>query len=256
MADITSTNNRMIVETVKLHQKKYRNSSGLFLLEGKKSIEEAFKAGVDIQTVFVKEENAGKFSYLKEKIKTVNDAVIKKLSTTDSPPEIAAVARQVWSTIEDIKSQHKIVLLENIKDAGNLGTIIRSAAAFKMDAIILCGDCIDLYNPKVVRSTAGNLFKLPVVKTDSIKQIAEHAGNRTYIATVVNYSRAVPPEKLDFTKPFVLMLGSEADGLTKDAVKISDVKTTIKISSKVESLNLSIAASVLFYIAGMNSQVL
>lgn len=72
----------------------------------------------------------------------------------------------------------------------------------------------------------------------------------------MNYSGAVPPEKLDFTKPFVLMLGSEADGLTKDAVKISDVKTTIKISSKVESLNLSIAASVLFYIAGMNSQVL
>ena len=226
------------------------------MLEGEKPVEEAFKAGIDIQTVFVKEENAGKFSYLKEKIKTVNDAVIKKLSTTDSPPEIAAVGRQVWSSIEEIKNQHKIVLLENIKDAGNLGTIIRSAAAFKMDAIVLCGDCIDLYNPKVVRSTAGNLFKLPVAKTDSIKQLSDHAGNRTYIATVVNNDGAVPPEKLDFTKPFVLMLGSEANGLTKEAVKISDIQTTIKISSKVESLNLSIAASVLFYIAGMNSRVL
>ena len=159
-------------------------------------------------------------------------------------------------SIEEIKNQHKIVLLENIKDAGNLGTIIRSAAAFKMDAIVLCGDCIDLYNPKVVRSTAGNLFKLPVAKTDSIKQLSDHTGNRTYIATVVNNDGAVPPEKLDFTKPFVLMLGSEANGLTKEAVKISDIQTTIKISSKVESLNLSIAASVLFYIAGMNSRVL
>lgn len=248
MTDITSTTNRQIIESAKLHQKKYRNQSGLFLLEGYKPIEEAFHANVEMLVVYTKEELKTKYDFCKEKIKTVNDAVLKKLSTTDSPAEAVAIGVQKKYTFD--KNLSKIALLENIKDAGNLGTIIRSAAAFGIEELILCGDCIDMYNPKVVRSAAGNLFKIPILNIESIEELNEMADRMTYIATVVNHPDVVSPDKLDFSKPFVLMLGSEADGLTQKAINISDIKTTIEISNKVESLNLSIAASVLFYIAG------
>lgn len=259
MTDITSTGNRLVVETVKLHKKKYRNQTGLFLLEGYKPIEEACNTGIEIKTVFVNEEQKEKYNFLnkdekiKEKIKTVNAAVMKKLSTTDTPPEAVAVCAQRQYTLSDIKGFNKIAVLENIKDAGNLGTIIRSAAAFGIEGLVLCGDCIDVYNPKVVRSAAGNLFRIPLVYISSVEELKTVTDKTTYIATVVNHSDAVAPEKIDFTKPFVLLLGSEADGLSQKAIEMSDIKTTIKISDKVESLNLSIAASILFYIAGMQN---
>ena len=104
-----------------------------------------------------------------------------------------------------------------------------------------------------VRSAAGNLFRIPLVYISSVEELKTVTDKTTYIATVVNYSDAVAPEKIDFTKPFVLLLGSEADGLSQKAIEMSDIKTNIKISDKVESLNLSIAASILFYIAGMQN---
>ena len=255
MTDITSTGNRLVVETAKLHQKKYRNQSGLFLLEGEKAISEAVSAGIEVQNLFVMDGQKEKYcnNLSIEKIKTVNLAVMKKLSTTDTPPEAAAVCVQRQYTLSDIDKFTKIAALENIRDAGNLGTIIRSAAAFRIEGLVLCGDCIDLYNPKVVRSAAGNLFKLPIVSVGAVKDLKKLSGKRTYIATVVNHNDAVSPDNLDFAKSFVLMTGSEADGLTKEAVDMADVKTTIKISDRVESLNLSIAASILFYIAGMQN---
>ena len=253
MIDITSTNNRQVVEIAKLHQKKYRSSTGLFLLEGFKPISEAYASGIEIQIVLTDEAHKEKYNFANEKIKTVNEAVLKKLSTTDSPAEAVAVGLQRQCPVDGIRKLSKIALLENIKDAGNLGTIIRSAAAFGIEAIILCGDCIDLYNPKVVRSTAGNLFKIPIIKLDSIKNLREIFPEKVFIATVVNHDEILQPEQIDFSKPFILMLGSEAEGLTNEAINTSDIKTTIPISENVESLNLSIAASVLFYIAGKHT---
>lgn len=256
MTDITGTGNRLVVDTTKLHQKKYRSETGLFLLEGYKPIQEAFSAGVKINTVFVTEGHIQKYNFIQSKIKTVSEAVMKKISTTDSPAEAVAVAVQKVYDISDFKDLNRIALIENIKDAGNLGTIIRSACAFGIDGIVLCGECIDLYNPKVVRSTAGNLFKLPVVKIPSVFEARSLMEEKTFIATVVDGSDIVAPEKIDFSKQYVLMLGSEADGLSNEAIQLADIKTTIKISSAVESLNLSIAASVLFYIAGNKNYVL
>ncbi len=252
MQEITSITNTIVKETVKLHQKKYRNEKKLFLLEGYKPIFEAFQEKAEIDTVFVTKENIEKFKFLKDKLVITTNAIMEKISTTESAPEAVAIAKQKILTINDIKNKKRIALLENIKDAGNLGTLIRSAAAFGIDAIILSGDTIDQYNPKVVRSTVGGLFKLPIVK-ESVDKTKEVFKNHNFIATVVNHKDTITPEKIDYEKPFVIMLGSEADGLTENAIKISNIKTTIPITKTTESLNLSVAGSILFYISSTKS---
>ncbi len=250
MQEITSVSNSKIKETAKLSQKKFRTQTGLFLIEGYKPIFEAYQEKVQIETIYVTAKNLEKFGFLKDKLVLVTDAVIEKISTTESAPEAVAVAKQQFVDIENLQAKTRITLIENIKDAGNLGTLIRSAAAFSVDAILLCGDTIDIYNPKVIRSSVGGVFKLPVIKT-TLARAKEVFSNHNFIATVVNHKDIVNPVEIDYKKPFVIMLGSEADGLSQEALKISDTKTTIPISKSTESLNLSVAGSVMFYISSL-----
>ena len=157
---ITSVTNDLVKETAKLLQRKYRKDK--FLLEGTKCIEEAIEFGLDIENLFVLE-GSKEFREFENRIETT-EAVLSKISSTESAPKAVAVAKQFqrkWSN--DYK---KVVLLENIKDAGNLGTILRTAAAFNVDAVVLYGDTVDLYNPKCVRSSVGNLWKIPVFELD------------------------------------------------------------------------------------------
>lgn len=251
MLEITSVSNNLVKETTKLQQKKFRKQSGLFLLEGYKPIFEAILSNVQIEKIFVTQHHFEKFSKLIKdsgKMVLVNDAIIEKISTTDTPPEAVAVATQLEYSLSQLSSCKKIALLENIKDAGNLGTIIRSAVAFGIDGIVLCGDTIDIFNPKVVRSAVGALFKVPVVKSE-LKDVKEIFSQHNFVATVVNHKDIVTPDKIDYSKPTVIMLGSEADGLTDEAISLANTKTTIPMTKNIESLNLSIAASILFYIA-------
>lgn len=248
MLEITSTANQQVKDIVKLHQRKYRTEKGLYLIEGFKPIFEAFEVSVPIETVYTTKENIDKFNFLKDKITIVTEPVLEKICTTDSAPEAVAVAKQEKQTLDKIKDKKRIALIENVKDAGNLGTLIRSAAAFGIEAVILSGDTIDQYHPKVVRSAVGAMFKLPIVKSP-IDKVKEVFSNHTFIATVVNHKDVVSPETIDYSKPFVIMLGSEADGLTQEAIDCCDIKTTIPISTQTESLNLSIAGSILFYIS-------
>lgn len=248
MEEITSISNLKIKEAVKLQQKKYRIQTGLFLLEGYKPIYEAHQENVQIETVYALKENITEFEFVKDKIVVVTEAILKKISTTQSAPEAIAVAKQKTITLEEIQGKKRIAILENIKDAGNLGTLIRSAAAFSIDVLLLCGDTIDIYNPKVVRSAVGGLFKIPVIKTE-IKEVKRIFPHHNFIAAVVNHKNTTLPQDIDYTKPFVIMLGSEADGLSSDAVNIANTLTTIPIAQSTESLNLSVAGSILFYIS-------
>lgn len=248
MEEITSVSNSKIKDTAKLQQKKYRNETGLFLIEGYKPVFEAYIEKAQIETVFVTKENAPKFDFVKDKLVVVTETIMQKISTTQSSPEAVAVAKQQRTSLAEIQNKTKIALLENVKDAGNLGTLVRSAAAFGIEAIVLCGDTIDCYNPKVVRSTVGGLFKLPVVNT-SLSEVRKVFSDHNFIATVVNHKDVVAPETVDYSKPFVIMLGSEADGLTPEAVESADVKTTIPMAQSTESLNLSVAGSIMFYVS-------
>ena len=242
---ITSINNEIVKETYKLQQRKYRQETGLFLLEGDKCIEEAIEFGLEIKYIFVLE-GYEKFKY-SNRIDTT-EAVLSKISTTSSAPKAVGVGKilsEKWNN-----NFKKIILLENIKDAGNLGTILRTACAFDIDAIILYGDTVDLYNPKCVRSSVGNLWKVPVFNVSGINNLKELCMDYTPVATLpkaidtVWLKDFVPPEKC------LIMFGTESSGLSDELVRYAKEygsAVTIKMSDNVESLNLSASAAIIIH---------
>lgn len=233
---ITSVNNELVKETAKLLKNKYREETGLFLIEGEKGVREAIDAGLTIRYIFSTEE----FEEFPQHIE-VTEAVLSKITDTKSAPKVVAVAEQIKS--EWSENYKKVILLEGIKDAGNLGTILRTATAFGIDAIVLYGDTVDLYNPKCVRSTVGNLWKTPVFKmTDlSIFDNFERVATLPKSENVVNLNDYNPTDRV------LVMFGSEADGLSDELKNFATKNVTIEMCSSVESLNLSISASVVMY---------
>ena len=291
MQEITSINNELVKETAKLQQKKYRDMTGKFLLEGRKCVEEAILAGLEIEKLFidVKSDISGKLKEESEKLvislqdcmsedyKTekamlscssqscglnINNfqlstikfqlnkiilttgPVLKKISTTDSAPEIVAVAyKKEFQMPENAK---KVLLLENIKDLGNLGTILRTSVAFGADAVILYGrECADIYNPKCVRSAVGNLWKIPVIYIEDFEELKSIFGNFERVATLPRAKEYLKDFKAE--EPVLVMFGSEADGLSDDLIKFSTKEIKIEMSDSVESLNLSVSCAVVLY---------
>ena len=244
MQEITSVNNDLVKETVKLQQKKYRDNK--FLLEGQKSIEEANRAGLDINYIFVLKGKEKNYTNIKAELILTTEPVLKKISTTDSAPEAVAVAYKKSFDIKILHNAKKVVLLENIKDLGNLGTILRTSAAFDFDAIILYGkDSADLYNPKCVRSTVGNLWKVPVFYIEKIDELKSYFKDFERIATLPRANEYLKDFKPQL--PSLVMFGSEADGLSEDLIKFSTKSVKIEMSPDVESLNLSVSCAIVLY---------
>lgn len=238
---ITSVNNELVKETTKLLQRKYRKEN--FLLEGIKCIEEAIEYGLEIEHLFVLEGSA-EFSDFENRIETT-EAVLSKISSTDSAPKAVAVAKKPTKKWSD--NYKKVVLLEDIKDAGNLGTILRTACAFNIDAIVLYGDTVDLYNPKCVRSSVGNLWKIPVFEMNDLSIFNDYER----IATLPKSDNTIwlkdyiPQEKV------LVMFGTESSGLSQKLKDFATKNVTIEMSDKVESLNLSISAGIILYKMGV-----
>ncbi len=243
--EITSVNNELVKETSKLQQKKYRNDTGKFLIEGYKSIKEAFDFGIELEHVFVNKNHLSEFDFIKNLVIETNEAVLKKLSTTESAPVAVAVGLQKTYDIEILKKLKKVVLLEAIKDAGNLGTIIRSSVAFGAEAIVLYGESVDMYNPKCVRSTVGNLWKIPVIHISNMSKLEEIFANFERIATLPRADVTLKNFKPSF--PSLIMFGSEAEGLSEDLVKFATNPVKIEMTENVESLNLASSVSVILY---------
>ena len=234
---ITSVNNELVKETAKLLQRKYRKEN--FLLEGIKCIEEAIEYGLEIEHLFVLEGSA-EFSDFENRIETT-EAILSKISSTDSAPKAVAVAKKPAKKWSD--NYKKVVLLEDIKDAGNLGTILRTACAFNIDAIVLYGDTVDLYNPKCVRSSVGNLWKIPVFEMNdlSIFNDYERVATLPKSDNTVWLKDYIPQEKV------LVMFGTESSGLSQKLKDFATKNITIEMSDKVESLNLSISAGIILY---------
>lgn len=245
--EITSVNNETIKEVAKLQQKKYRDDSKKFLLEGLKAIEEAFNADIEIEQIFVLKEKAFHYSFLEEKIVYVTEPVLKKLSTTDSAPDAVAIGKQKIYDISCLKNAKRIALFENIKDLGNLGTILRTATAFSLDGIILYGNTVDLYNPKCVRASVGNLWKTPVIQLKDFSNLQEYFKDYTRIATLPKSEDSIYLKDFKPQDKILVMFGAEADGLSQELINFATDKVTIEMDNKVESLNLSMSAGIIFY---------
>ena len=267
---ITSVNNDLVKETAKLLRGKYRDETGLFLIEGEKGVNEAIQAGVDIEYIFVLEginlrhceecnDEASQCNTMLDchassevcndsfKIIETTEAVLSKISDAKSAPKVVAVAHQVPQNLETIKKAKRVILLEGIKDAGNLGTILRTASAFGFDGIILYGDTVDLYNPKCVRSTVGCLWKIPVIKIENFEELKTTFSSFERVATLPAGENIIKLEDYTPSEKVLVMFGSEADGLSEELKDFATKNVTIEMAENVESLNLSISVGVVTY---------
>lgn len=241
--EITSVNNDLVKETAKLQQKKYRK--GKFLLEGFKAIKEAFDSGIEIEKVFVDKNHLNDYNFIKDLVIETTEPVLKKLSTTESAPSAVAVGFQKNYDKNILKNAKKVVLLEGIKDLGNLGTIIRSCTAFGADAIVLYGESVDIYNPKCVRASVGNLWKLPIIHIKDFNELKNIFEKFERIATLPRTNNLLKTFKA--ISPCLIMFGSEADGLSQELIDFSTNSVKIEMAQTVESLNLAVSVSVILY---------
>lgn len=254
MNEITSLQNSAVKETTALQLKKNRAESGLFLIEGFKGIEEALKSGLEIKHVFVDKTAKKSIEGISpEKIYFADEKIMKKISATETPPKFTAVARQVKHPLKSLflTDNPLIIVLESIKDAGNFGTIIRTAKAANVSGIILTGNCTDIYNPKVVRASAANLWKLPVIHipdTENLRNKFVKFGKFQILSTkVTDEENQKIYHEINYKLPTVILFGSESEGISEELSSQADECIKIPMNEEVESLNLSVSAGIIMY---------
>ena len=233
---ITSLNNDRVKELVKLKEKKYRDKTGLFFIEGYDIVLEAYKNNI-IKELYVLD---GKESELDVPCTYVTRDVMKKISDMESISEYYAVCYKKQECVIG----EKIILLDDVQDPGNLGTIIRSAVAFNFDTVVLSKNTVDLYNPKVIRSTKGMLFNINIISRELDEFINNLDGYVIYGTDVVNGDNI---RNVDIPKKMGLVIGNEGKGMSLEVRKLCNKFIYIDMSDKCESLNASVAASILMY---------
>ncbi len=235
---ITSVQNETIKQLLKLKQKKYRDETSLFLIEGIHLVEEARKHGCIEKIVTTLEDNYD------EDTLYVSSHVMDKLAFSKTPQPIMAVCKMKKD--QDISlDKNRYLLLDRVQDPGNVGTMIRTALAFGYDQIIMSKDCVDLYNDKVIRSTQGALFQMDVIETDLKTAIhsLQDSGVEVYGTCLKNASPIQTYKRVD---KMAFVMGNEGQGISLDILDICDHLVYIPIDS-IESLNVGIASAITMY---------
>lgn len=249
---ITSSSNPLVKQARNLRQKKARRESGLFLVEGIHHVGEAVEAGWDVETVlYAPDLLTSKFAHdliarLNSPPQPVTPQVMESMADKDNPQGILAVVRQRQTRLEGLGQVNRAVALVSPQDPGNVGTILRTIDAVDADALFLLDGGVELYHPSVVRSSMGALFWKPVVQTSFEQFVGWARGRRCQLIGTsahadVEYHTLVPQV------PWVLVLGNEQKGLSREQMDACDVTVSLPMQGRVSSLNLSVAAGVLLY---------
>ena len=228
---ITSINNQLIKDTAKLHKKKFRDATGLFLIEGYHLYEEALKVG-NIKTIFTTDEGISG-----EKVFHVTDEVLEKLAQTKSPQKVLTVCRKITAD----KLSNRVLVLEKLQDPGNLGTLMRSALAFGFTTIVL-DNTVDIYNDKVLRSTQGAIFNLNIIEMETLEFLQKHPEYKSYSTSM----KGEPMSEINKSEKLALILGNEGAGVSEDVLAKTTKNITIK-TTEVDSLNVGVAGSILMH---------
>ena len=244
----------------KLSQREARSETGLFLLEGPQSVSEALRFRPELvselfitPTALERHPAIGDAAAAAEvEVQFASEQVIAALADTVTPQGVVAVCRQFPTSVKDIfaSDPRLVVVLEEVRDPGNAGTIIRAADAAGADAVILSGRSVDLYNPKVVRSTTGSLFHIPVAVAAELPNTvarAREAGLRVLAADIKGGDLLTARDAGELGEPTMWVFGNEARGLTDEALTQVDQVVAVPIYGEAESMNLATAASVCLY---------
>ena len=238
---IESLNNSKVKEWAKLKEKKYRDETNLFLVEGDHLLNSAVvkKRVVEIISTDETMEIPGIPFYL------VTDCIMKKLSSQVSSTKVIGVCKK--NETQEITGN--VCLLDNIQDPGNLGTIIRSAVAFHIDTLILSNDTVDVYNDKVIRASEGMIFNLNIIRAD-LMNIIKELKKKNYQVYGTDVLNGLDLNEIIFPEKTAIIIGNEGRGMKETIKKECDQLIHIKINC--ESLNAGVAASIIFYEVSKN----
>ena len=254
MQVITSKDNDLVKNIKKLKDKKYRDEKNQFIVEGIKLVSEAIEENTNIDSVVVCEDcvNNGtinkKLMYEIAKFKCiyVTEKIFDTLTDVSNPQGIMAVINKKKSDSDIDYSQDFIVALDGIQDPGNLGTILRTADAAGLNQIILSKETADCFNPKVVRSTMGGIFIFFLVKPENLVDTLKDLQKKGFEVVVTSLDTNNSIYDIDYHKK-VIVIGNEANGVSKEVQELADKKVKIPMIGKTESLNASVAAGIMIY---------
>lgn len=250
MEILTGKNNPQIREAQKLLDKKERNASGKFIIEGARLCKDAAENGTEIEKLFITPEAAAKYaaefdtvSARAEKVYYIGEENAAKLSDTKNSQNVFCVCRKN-ELHPVIRQSGMYVLLDNIQNPDNLGAAVRTAEALGADGLIVCGGC-DIYSPKALRASMGALIRFPVIADADAGEIlreCKEKGMRVF-ATVPD-SSAQDITKADKTGGAVLVIGNEGNGVSEEVLSMSTDRITIPMKGKAESLNAAAATAI------------
>ena len=249
---ITAASNKKVKNLVNLIQKaKARREQDVFITEGIKMFLEADPE--KIEEVYISEsffeKGAAREKLGQCKYEILSDELFKKVSDTQTPQGVLCVMKQYHYQLEDLfqKENPLFLILEDIQDPGNLGTMVRTAEGAGVDGIIMTKGTVDIYNPKTIRSTMGSVYRMPFFYTEDLPEVMKKLQERNVKLYAAHLQGTQFYHQMDFKQATAFLIGNEGNGLKEETAAAADVYMKIPMEGKVESLNAAVASVILMY---------
>ncbi|MCL2837912.1 MAG: RNA methyltransferase [Oscillospiraceae bacterium] len=255
MINITSKDNKILKHTKKLWRSSYRAKSGEFVAEGERLCAEALTYGKpQISYAILTDEFVRQNVNFQKKLDdlgvcvyTVSEKLFSMVSQTTTPQGVLLVIRIPDGKAPNFADLSRVLILDGINEPGNMGTIIRTADAFGFSTIVLCNSCVDIYNPKVVRSSMGGIFRTKFINAPNVSETIESIKNAEFQVVATAIEEAVDINTVHFTEKCALIIGNEASGVSDELLTLSDKKVKIPMANETESLNAAVAAGIAMF---------
>lgn len=254
MQVISSKDNELIKHIKKLKDKKYRDESNEYIIEGVKLIEEAVKENAKIKKIIVCEDTTKTYEIptnimleiAKYECIYVTEKIFASITQVTNPQGIMAIIEKNTENQEIDFTQDIIVALDDVQDPGNLGTILRTVDSIGLNQIIVSKGTADAFNPKVVRSTMGAIFRVKIIEVENLAQAIKEMRKHHFKLMVTSLQTENSIYDIDFNKK-IIVIGNEANGVSKEIQDMADEKAKIPMLGRTESLNASVAAGIVMY---------
>ena len=241
---ITSKDNEIIKNIKKLKEKKYRLDS--YIVEGIKMVKEAINENQEIALIAIREDFKIDFDTKNIKTVTISNKIFNDISDVKTPQGILAIIKKNQNNQIETNSNY-ILALDSLQDPGNMGTIIRTADSANINQIIINKTTVDPYSPKVIRSTMGAIYRTNIIEVEDLKTTLKEIQSKGFQIITTDLKATQSIYDINYNNKTVVVIGNEANGVSQEILQTADKKVIIPMLGKTESLNASIAASIMIY---------
>ena len=241
---ITSKDNEIIKNIKKLKEKKYRLNS--YIVEGIKMVKEAINENQEIALIAIREDFKIDFDTKNIKTVTISNKIFNDISDVKTPQGILAVIKKNQNNQIETNQEY-ILALDSLQDPGNMGTIIRTADSANINQIIINKTTVDPYSPKVIRSTMGAIYRTNIIEVEDLKTTLKEIQSKGFQIITTDLKATQSIYDINYNNKTVVVIGNEANGVSQEILQTADKKVIIPMLGKTESLNASIAASIMIY---------